>query len=192
MAPRLYSRPMVGAAVSGMTGWWRCARPSGVRGGINCLMAGNGAGSGVRSTSPTVRREPRPGSQFPGSGAADGPVSAAITITICPLAATKMNRSLSPSVSECPVPPAVSLLPNAEYSLVCGPAGSRDTSADSLLRRAGHFPKLAREQPLTANWDLHLYAGPSYLSRAATPSGQALSAMPPRRQARPAAGLADR
>ena len=31
---------------------------------------------------------------------------------ICPLAATKMDRSLSPSVSEFPVPPAVSLLPN--------------------------------------------------------------------------------
>ena len=26
--------------------------------------------------------------------------------------------------------------------------------------------KLAWEQPLTAHWNLHLYAGPSYLSRA--------------------------
>lgn len=36
----------------------------------------------------------------------------------------------------------------------------------SPLRRAGHLPKLAREQPVTANWNLHVYAGPSYLSRA--------------------------
>ena len=27
----------------------------------------------------------------------------------------------------------------------------RDASADPTLRRAGHLPKLAREQPLTAN-----------------------------------------
>ena len=54
-----------------------------------------------------------------------------------------------------------------------------------VYRNSRHFgardtPKLAWEQPLTANWDLRLYAGPSYLSRAAMPSGQALSAMPPR------------
>jgi hypothetical protein len=35
-------------------------------------------------------------------------------IRICPLAAMKMDRSSSPSVSEFPVPPAVRLLPNAD------------------------------------------------------------------------------
>ena len=63
-----------------------------------------------------------------------------------------------------------------------------DTSADSPLRRAGPFPKLAWEQPPTANWDLHLYAGPSFLSWAATPSGQAFQPCHPagRRALRPA------
>lgn len=42
----------------------------------------------------------------------------------------------------------------------------RDASADSPLRRAEQLPKLAREQLLTANWNLYLYAGPSCLSRA--------------------------
>jgi hypothetical protein len=50
----------------GVSGYWRRAKPPGVHGSVNCLMAGNGAGSGVRSRSPTVRREPRPCIACPG------------------------------------------------------------------------------------------------------------------------------
>ena len=46
----------VGAALSG----------PGVRGGINCLMAGSDAESGVRNTFPKVRQEPRPCIACPG------------------------------------------------------------------------------------------------------------------------------
>ena len=47
----------------------------------------------------------------------------------------------------------------------------------NVLRRAGHLSKLAWELPLTADWYLHLYADPCYLSRPAarpdTPFSQA-------------------
>jgi hypothetical protein len=52
--------------VRGVTGCWRCARPSGMRSGVNCLMAGNGAGSGVRSRSPKAHRKRRPCTACPG------------------------------------------------------------------------------------------------------------------------------
>jgi hypothetical protein len=48
----------------------------------------------------------------------------------------------------------------------------------NVLRRAGHLSKLAWELPLTADWYLHLYADPCYLSRPAAPSGYAFQPGP--------------
>ena len=64
-------------------------------------------------------------------------------------------------------------LPNIRSSVV--QLAQRDASADLPLRRAGHRPELAWEQPLTANWYLHLYAGPSCLSRARRAVGARLA-----------------
>jgi hypothetical protein len=55
------------------------------------------------------------------------------------------------------------ITPNIRSSAV--QQAQRDASADPPLRRAGHLPRLAWDKPLTANWYLHLYADPSYLSR---------------------------
>jgi hypothetical protein len=82
-----------------------------------------------------------------------------------------------------------SSLPNIRSSVV--QQAQRYASADPPLRRAGHLSKLAWELPLTADWYLHLYADPCYVSRPAAPSGYAFSARPAGMRALPA-GSANR
>src|ERR1022692_3259009 len=56
-------------------------------------------------------------------------------------------------------------LRSPNIGLVCGPAGSAQCERRFAISAGGAPSELAWEQPLTAHWNLHLYAGPSCLSR---------------------------